>query len=496
MDTKPITKLIAHKHENKAKTADLKTSQNKSSSSNIHNHSKKNLEEKGKGKENENVNRLNKTQKTNEIKEIMEKPYLNTIDLNEKPNNKKEPKEHSKGKQLQQTELSDNELKENLNFEKNESTNKNSDIGSALNNQHHEEKEIPQKENFNKKEKKKEKLAKHTEKEKEHFKPNKHFSSKNNLKSSASGLQNTSENKTAKTPVGTTNIVIKVEKAKDFSPNGNQNLEPNKTNKDINKNINNNLEAHKKENNQNQHSYINKKKESSESLKKVGNFRYENLQTDESESSESVPEIKNLLEKNRKFVNETLVKNPEFLQEMGAPHHQDCLIISCSDSRILTSKILGTHPGELFVHTNMANLVLSADFNLQTVLSYAVEHLKVRNIIVLGHTDCSAIKTSLSNDYNGLLDNWLKPVKDIVEKNYDLLDNVMKKEPGIITNKLSELNVKEQVINLCKNPIIQKAWQDGRELFIHGLMFHIESGFIQDLKTMKKQWKPNKDIHA
>lgn len=220
-------------------------------------------------------------------------------------------------------------------------------------------------------------------------------------------------------------------------------------------------------------------------------------ESDEAEvTSAAIKEVHDLLKNNKDWVKETLAKNPEFLKEISAPQHPKYLVISCSDSRILTSKILGTHPGELFVHRNIGNIVLAADFNLQSVLSYAIENLKVKNVIVLGHTDCGAIKTSLSNKYHGLIDHWLKPVKDLVEKNHDFLDRVMKKNPEKLTTKLSELNVKEQVINLCKNPIVQKAWNDGQELYIHGLLFDMGSGFVKDLKTMKKEWRMIEDIHA
>jgi len=221
----------------------------------------------------------------------------------------------------------------------------------------------------------------------------------------------------------------------------------------------------------------------------------ESQEAEDNQTSENINEMKELLEKNKEWVKETLEKNPTFLKEISSPQHPKYLIISCSDSRILTSKILGTHPGELFVHRNIGNIILSADFNIQSVLSYAIENLKVKNIIVLGHTDCGAIKTSLSNKYHGLIDHWLKPIKDVVERHHDMLDVIMKKNPDQLTTKLSELNVKEQVINLCKNPILQKAWNEGQELYIHGLLFDMDTGYIKDLKTMKKEWKPIEDIH-
>lgn len=228
----------------------------------------------------------------------------------------------------------------------------------------------------------------------------------------------------------------------------------------------------------------------------------QSVATDEADddSFENLPapvqDVKNLLKNNREFVNEILRLHPEFLKEISAPQHPKFLVISCSDSRIQTSKILGAHPGELFVHRNIGNIVLTADFNIQSVISYGVDNLKVKNIIVLGHTDCGAIKTSLSNKYHGLIDHWLKPVKDVVERNHDYLDKIVKENPEKLTTKLAELNIKEQVLNLCKNPIIQKAWNSGQELYIHGLLFDMSTGYVKDLGIMKKEWKKIADIHA
>ncbi len=237
-------------------------------------------------------------------------------------------------------------------------------------------------------------------------------------------------------------------------------------------------------------------KSSSEHLEEPLTSRASSSESKSSLASLGSEAVADLLKKNKEWVTDTLQKNPKFLKEISAPQHPKYLIITCSDSRILTSQILGTHPGELFVHRNIGNLVLSADFNFQSVLSFALENLKVKNIIVLGHTDCGAIKTSLSNKFHGLIDHWLQPIKDIVEKHHDKLDLVMKKDPEKLTTKLSKLNVKEQVINLCKNPIVQKAWNEGQQLYIHGLLFDMETGFVKDLRTVKREWRMIEDIHA
>ncbi len=219
------------------------------------------------------------------------------------------------------------------------------------------------------------------------------------------------------------------------------------------------------------------------------------IETSISENSVAVKEVQELLLKNKKWVNDTLLKNPEFLNEISELHRPKYLIISCSDLRISVTQVLSVHPGEVFIHRNIGNIASTADFNMQSVLSYAIENLKIHNIIVLGHSDCSAIKTSLSHTYHGLIDYWLKPVKDIIEKHHVLVDNINKNDPENLIRKLSELNVKEQVLSLCKNPIIQKTWSNKETLNIHGLLFDMNSGYVQDLKIMKKEWKLTEDIH-
>lgn len=235
----------------------------------------------------------------------------------------------------------------------------------------------------------------------------------------------------------------------------------------------------------------------------AGSSRSNKMQSDSiglEEKIDSIPEpikdVKILIKKNREWLKTTLEAQPEFLNKIASPQNPKFLVISCSDSIIQTSSILGTEPGELFVHMNIGNIVMTADFNIQSVISYAVENLKVKNIIVLGHTDCGAIKASLSNKYHGLIDNWLKPVKDVVERNHDYLDKVIKESPEKLTTTLTELNIKEQVINLCKNPIIQKAWNKGQEVYIHGLLFDTADGHVRDLGIMKKDWKKIADAHT
>jgi carbonic anhydrase len=192
-------------------------------------------------------------------------------------------------------------------------------------------------------------------------------------------------------------------------------------------------------------------------------------------------------------VGETLAKNPEYFLEISSPQHPKYLIISCSDSRIQTNHILHTHPGEVFIHRNIGNIVNPSDFNIQSVISYAIENLKVKHVIVLGHTDCGAIKASLSGKYHGLIDHWLNPIRDIAEKEYEILNKTVNEEgEENLCKKLSELNIKEQVLNLCKNPIVQKAWNKGENLHIHGFLYDMKTGLLEDLQIFNKDWKKMK----
>jgi len=199
-----------------------------------------------------------------------------------------------------------------------------------------------------------------------------------------------------------------------------------------------------------------------------------------------------LLHNNRNWVKKTISEDPDYFKKLASPQHPNTLIISCSDSRISLNEITDTHPGEVFTHRNIGNLVNAIDFNFQSVLQFAVEILKVKQIIVMGHSDCGAIKSALKMNYKGLIDHWLKYIRIVIEKFKTELDGLQ----GVqLERKLTELVIKEQVLNLCELPIVQKAWNNGQELYIHGCLFEVETGLIQDLNVIS-DWDKIKDIYS
>ena len=202
--------------------------------------------------------------------------------------------------------------------------------------------------------------------------------------------------------------------------------------------------------------------------------------------------IMDLLKKNRNWVDKVKANDPDYFKRLSSPQKPTTLIVSCSDSRILLNEITETHPGEIFSHRNIGNIVNAIDFNIQSVIQFAVEILKVKQIIVMGHSDCGAIKAALTMNYKGLIDHWLKCIRMVIEKFKTELDGL---QGAQLERKLTELVIKEQVLNLCELPIIQKAWNNGQELFIHGCLFEVETGLIRDLKVVS-DWNKVKEIYT
>ena len=202
-----------------------------------------------------------------------------------------------------------------------------------------------------------------------------------------------------------------------------------------------------------------------------------------------------LLENNKDFVSKTVVSDPKFFSNLAQPQHPSYLVISCSDSRLELTEATEMHPGSIFSHRNVGNQVLPTDFNVQSVIQYAVEYLKVKHILVVGHTDCGAVKASCNHKYYGLIDHWLTPLRDIAEKHKSDLEQVQKGHPEQHLRKLTELIIREQVLNVCKSPAVQKAWDHGDELFVHGCIFEIETGLLKDLEIPHKVWKNVKPLY-
>lgn len=198
-----------------------------------------------------------------------------------------------------------------------------------------------------------------------------------------------------------------------------------------------------------------------------------------------------LLENNKAWVTLQNYKNPNFFNDLASGQQPDYLWIGCSDSRVPANEITGTKPGEMFVHRNIANMVVHSDMNLLSVLSYAVEVLKVKHIIVCGHYGCGGIKAAMGSKQYGLIDNWLRHIKDVYRYHAKELDAIADLE--LREKRLVELNVIEQVHDLGKTSIVQNAWNNNQPLHIHGWVYDIKDGIIDDLNV---NFKCTKDLHS
>ncbi|HET9789005.1 MAG TPA: carbonate dehydratase, partial [Pyrinomonadaceae bacterium] len=176
---------------------------------------------------------------------------------------------------------------------------------------------------------------------------------------------------------------------------------------------------------------------------------------------------------------EQATADPQYFERLATQQTPRFLWIGCSDSRVPANKILGLEPGEVFVHRNVANLVVHTDFNCLSVLQYAVDVLKVRHIIVCGHDGCGGVQAAMENLTLGLIDNWLRHVQDVMQRYEALLSAIKDREHRL--NRLCELNVIEQVINVGQTTIVQNAWSRGQELAVHGWIYGVGDGLLRDL---------------
>ena len=190
--------------------------------------------------------------------------------------------------------------------------------------------------------------------------------------------------------------------------------------------------------------------------------------------------LRYLLDRNIEWATEIKERDPEYFTRLSQQKAPKYLWIGCSDNRIVPNQIINTQPGEVFVHRNIANVVLEADINCLSVIQYAVEVLNVKHIILCGHYDCGGVKAVLENNDYGILEKWLSQIKDVFRFN-------SKKFQGLNhENKidlLCEMNVKEQVKNICETAIVRKAWEEGKELTVHGLIYSIKNGLLKNLDT-------------
>jgi carbonic anhydrase len=189
--------------------------------------------------------------------------------------------------------------------------------------------------------------------------------------------------------------------------------------------------------------------------------------------------LTNLIESNRAWSEKIKRQDPDFFKKLSAQQSPQYLWIGCSDSRVPANEIVGMLPGELFVHRNVANLVVHTDLNCLSTVQYAVEVLKVKHIIVCGHYGCGGVRAALLNSKLGLIDNWLRHIQDVAQKHAGLLTEI--KEQAERVDKLCELNIIEQVANVCQTTIVQTAWERGQDLTIHGWVYGLTDGLVRDL---------------
>lgn len=186
-----------------------------------------------------------------------------------------------------------------------------------------------------------------------------------------------------------------------------------------------------------------------------------------------------LFENNHAWADRIKVSDAQFFQRLAHQQSPSYLWVGCSDSRVPPTELVGLSPGEMFEHRNVANVVVHTDLNCLSVIQYAVEALGVKHIIVCGHYGCGGVQAALNNGKLGLIDNWLRHVQDVKQKHAALLGSI--KDDVQRARQLCELNVIEQVINVCQTTIVDQAWERGQELSVHGWIYGIEDGLLRDL---------------
>jgi len=196
---------------------------------------------------------------------------------------------------------------------------------------------------------------------------------------------------------------------------------------------------------------------------------------------------------NQQFVSEKITANPTFFKDLSKTQTPKYLLIGCADSRVPPDQLTKTDPGEIFIHRNVANLVVHTDLNMMSVLQYAVDVLKVKHVIVMGHYGCGGVKASMEKNHHGLIDKWLRNIKDVQRLHWKELCACTDVETRF--RLLVELNIREQVINLCKTSIIQGAWARGQTVAVHGWVYELSSGYIHELDISYETWHELEEIY-
>lgn len=197
-------------------------------------------------------------------------------------------------------------------------------------------------------------------------------------------------------------------------------------------------------------------------------------------------DIERLFRQNREWAKRLSTEDPDYFKRLAGVQTPDFLWIGCSDSRVPANQIVGLLPGEVFVHRNVANVVVHSDLNCLSVMQYAVEVLKVRHILVVGHYGCGGVLAALNSMRLGLIDNWLRHVQDVRDKHAGLLAAVDGGE--LKHDRLCELNVIEQVVNVCSTTVVREAWQRGQEVHVHGWVYGLKDGLVRDISMGATSW--------
>ena len=192
-----------------------------------------------------------------------------------------------------------------------------------------------------------------------------------------------------------------------------------------------------------------------------------------------MPDLENLFKNNREWSRAQIESEPDFFNRLSRQQAPKLLWIGCSDSRVPANQILGLAPGEVFVHRNVANLVINTDMNCLSVIQFAVEILKVEDIILCGHYGCGGVRAAFGHEQLGLIDNWLRNIKDTYSRHKAELEGLAENEARM--DRLCELNVLAQVYSICHTTIVQNAWSRGQNLAVHGLIYKLSDGLLHDL---------------
>ncbi|MFR9523908.1 MAG: carbonic anhydrase [Rikenellaceae bacterium] len=188
---------------------------------------------------------------------------------------------------------------------------------------------------------------------------------------------------------------------------------------------------------------------------------------------------KNIFEQNKKWVERCVASDPNYFEKLSMGQNPECLYIGCCDSRVSVEELMGVKPGELFVHRNIGNLVVNTDSNVNAVVQYAVEHLKVKHIIICGHYECGGIKAAMHPEDMGQLNGWLQTIRDVYHTHRQELDAIESLSERY--DRLVELNVREQCINIMKIDHVQRSWTQGQYPHVHGWIFDVRTGKLKDL---------------